>query len=623
MAQALLELHHNLKLDPFFVFGSQNNYTIFSYIYAFFIKILGLNKATIVLLIIGQVAFLSSVFYLLRKFLSFNLIVLGIMALAILPPWYGGYHIFSYGEAFLTARTFAEVLSILAIAFALDKKWVLSIIILIFSALMHPLIALPAIAIVWVFFSIEYRTIGLSLAVFGFFVFVLGAFLGIRPFNKILLFYDSKWWDLVKLRNPFCLIVKWKPLNWLNLAIDVVSALLIIKLTDNKTLKQLFLITLSVTISAILISLIGGDLLKDVFIESIQLWRSQLFLHLFAVAFFPYLVITLFRSKKIFYQISAVVLIAVSLWRIENDYTSLVEGGLFVLFLIALHFKNLEIENLKNLFNRKNIFWALAIFSFIACERFIWLFEISFYPISVNFFNLYCLVREIYFVGVLSLAYFFLKKEQIKNYILGLIAIVVIIITVFVFRGVSFDTFNNFLHFDQNPYFLNSAFVLFLVGASFILFSIQNKFTRVFASILIVGLFVLSIIGWDKRSQLDKYFEINTTHNPFYTLIPKNSQVYFLFGTPKPVWMLFERPCFFAEQQVSGDLFNRKSSMLIEKRRLLVMSVKNNIPRLCLMDKNLGYIVSYSRFNNYKPLSTWHINKINTLYLYDCKNIRK
>jgi hypothetical protein len=193
MAQALLELHHNLSLDPFFIFGSQNNYTIFSYIYAFFIKIMGLNKAAIVLLIIGQVAFLSSVFYLLRKFLSFNLAVLGIMALSIIPPWYGGYHIFSYGEAFLTARTFAEVLSILAIAFAVDKKWVLSIIFLIFSALMHPLIALPAIVIVWVFFSIEYRTIGLSLAIFGFFVFVLRAFLGISPFNKILLMYDPKW----------------------------------------------------------------------------------------------------------------------------------------------------------------------------------------------------------------------------------------------------------------------------------------------------------------------------------------------------------------------------------------------------------------------------------------------
>ncbi|OSS41775.1 hypothetical protein DESAMIL20_1328 [Desulfurella amilsii] len=42
-----------MHLDPFFVFGSQNNYTIFSFIYAFFIKLLGLDLTAIVLLIVG------------------------------------------------------------------------------------------------------------------------------------------------------------------------------------------------------------------------------------------------------------------------------------------------------------------------------------------------------------------------------------------------------------------------------------------------------------------------------------------------------------------------------------------------------------------------------------------
>ncbi len=623
MGQALLELHKNLHYDPFFIFGSQNNYTLFSSVYAFFIKLLGLNIATIALLLSGQFSFIFSVFYLLRKFVTYNIAILGIIAIATLPAWYGGYHIFSYGEAFLTARTFAEILSILAIFFALDKKWLISWAFLILSGLVHPLIALPAMAIILVMFGVHNRKSALILTIIGFISVVVFLIIGIHPFNKLFLFYDPTWWHLVYIHNPFCLVELWKPYNWLNLTIDISVALLIIKLAQNKALKQLFLIVLSVTIAFILISFLGGDLLKNVLILSLQLWRSQLFLHLFAVAFLPYAVIVAWNTKNIMYQILAVILISVSLKRIENDYASLVEGFLLVVFLVILHLRHINIENLKQLFVKQNVFWLIALGIIVLSERFIWLFELSFSPININIFDFHCLLREIYFALFLFLLYLFLARRNVRKNFLIATSLIVALTTALAFYGANFNIFDNLLNFNKFPYTINTAFVLFLISIAYLLSHIKSKAANNIGFLFIVLLCAVSILKWDQRTQLERYFEVNTTNNPFYKLIPQNKQVYFLFGTPKPVWMLFERPCFFAEQQVSGDLFNRKTAMLIEKRRLLVLSVKGNIPTLCALDKNLSYIVSNVLYN-YKPLSVWTLtDKKQKLYLYDCESIRK
>jgi len=55
----------------------------------------------------GQFLFLASIFYLASKFVDFRFVILGIVCAAIFYPFYGGCGIFSYAEAFLTARTYA------------------------------------------------------------------------------------------------------------------------------------------------------------------------------------------------------------------------------------------------------------------------------------------------------------------------------------------------------------------------------------------------------------------------------------------------------------------------------------------------------------------------------------
>jgi hypothetical protein len=619
MGQALIKLHPNLHLDPFFVFGSQNNYTIFSFIYAFFIKLLGLNLAAILLLIVGQFLFLASIFYLASKFVDFRFVVLGIICVAIFYPFYGGYGLISYAEAFLTARTYAEPFSIFAIALAVDKKWVISIIFIAIALLFHPLMALCALFFLWLKYSSDHH-LAFGLPILGFALSVVLGLFGVKPFNHLFVFFDPYWWQLVKTHNPLCIVSMWKWRFWYILGYDVLIGICGY-FYGSKKLKNLFGLVLVINAVSFLISFVGGDLLKNVLILGLQLWRAQWLLHLFSMLFLPYIVYAMW-NKSITGKLLAVAIVSIVVNVFENGYTTFFEAGLLIIFLILSYMSNINLnEKFKELFKKQNLVWAGAILTLVACERFIWLYQISFYPIDFGLFGGYQFLRVAYFGISLVLFYLFAKNIKISKGLIVFLSILFVVILIFAFRGINFKSFEYFLSFDKNPYAINRGFVLFVIGIIYILYTIMPKI----GIPLIIFALVASAVLWDQRTSFDKYIETHTTNNPFYSKITPKSQIYFN-GQLKWVWILFNEPCFYSRQQCSGDLFNRKSAVLIEKRLKLIDSNKKDLLNVCLLDKNLGYIVSLSKINNTKPFLEWHLklkDKTEKLYLYDCKIIRK
>jgi len=619
MGQALVKLHPNLHLDPFFVFGSQNNYTIFSFIYVFFIKLLGLNSAAIVLLIVGQFLFLASIFYLASKFVDFRFVLLGIICVAIAYPFYGGYGIFSYAEAFLTARTYAEPLSIFAIAFAWDKKWLISIVLVLIAMLFHPLVAISAFALLWLKYASDHKW-AFGLPFLGIAFAIIFGLIGVKPFNHLFVFYDPYWWKLVKTHNPFCIVSIWKWGNWYVLGYDVLIGLCGYFYTPKK-LKNLFGLVLVINVIFFLTSFAGGDLLKNVLILSLQLWRVQWVLHLFSMLFLPYIVFVMW-NKSITGKVLAIAIVSIVLNVFENGYTSFFEAALLIIFLMIAQKTDINVnEKFKELFKKQNLVWFVAILVSIACERFIWLYEISFYPIDFGVFGSYQFLRIAYFGISLVLFYLFAKNIKISKSLIVFLSVLFVVILVLAFRGINFRNFEYFLSFDKNPYTINRGFVLFLISLIYILYTTVPKIGMP----LIIIAAVASAVLWDQRTSFDKYIETHNTNNPFYTKIAPKSQIYFN-GQLKWVWILFNEPCYFSRQQCSGDLFNRKSSVLLEKRLKLIESNKKDLLNVCFLDKNLSYIISLSKINNTQPFTEWDLHlkdKREKLYLYDCKIIRK
>ncbi len=294
LAQAFLKINPaTFQNDVFFKFGSQDSYSIFSPFYVFFIKLMGVETAALVLLLASQLFFIYALWLLCTEIFGRVIGVWAACGLAILSPYYGSENIFSYAEMFFTARNIAEPLSIFAIYFLLRKQLWLSAGILLLAGAFHPLITLPAMCMWWVYQAFDNKKYW-YLILFLPFILLL-AVSNIQPFHKILETYDSAWWDVVSIRNKYVLPLEWPLLSWVSFGVDCGCVYLATRVLQGPA-RRLMQATLLTTFLFTIIAVIGTAFLKNVLLTSLQLWRVDWLSHCFAMAVVPYFIIILWRK---------------------------------------------------------------------------------------------------------------------------------------------------------------------------------------------------------------------------------------------------------------------------------------------------------------------------------------
>jgi len=194
--------------DLFFAFGSQDQFTVFTGIYSQVVQRLGLPEASALLLGVAHVAWLASVTWLLRGLLGGPAFWSALILIVVLPAGYGSSGIFSYGEAFLTARIWAEPLALLAVACIIRGYRIAALACLAFAAAMHPVIAFPAALFVFFFGFRGRQQAALILAGFAGLAILRAA--GIPPFANLTQVMDPLWLDLSKARSPFIFLDDWQ-----------------------------------------------------------------------------------------------------------------------------------------------------------------------------------------------------------------------------------------------------------------------------------------------------------------------------------------------------------------------------------------------------------------------------
>lgn len=266
--------------DVFFQFGSQDEYTIFTKIYAPLISLLGVSAAAQILMLSAQMFWISSFIYLLQAIFNKNPLAIAIacfIAMA-LPAFYGSDNIFSYGEPFLTARSFAEPLVLLGLALILRQRLVSALLVFLLSALFHPLIALTSL-LVWFCHIVVYppsrkiRWAGLATATVGVAMIVTFAFCAIKPFSNLLNHYDKSWFELAFGFNMNVFLMHWRANDWAPKAGAFLLYILYIKNSSHRAARKLFNSIFFAALIALPISYIFGEQLRNVFILSIQAWR--------------------------------------------------------------------------------------------------------------------------------------------------------------------------------------------------------------------------------------------------------------------------------------------------------------------------------------------------------------
>lgn len=193
--------------DLFFAYGSQDGFTAFSPLYAFAIANLGLPTASLLLLGAAHVAWLAAGAFLLRGFLAGWAFWAGLILVAVLPPTYGPFDVFSYGESFLTARSWAEPAALLAVACIVRGHRIAAIASLAFAAAMHPVMAFPAALFVF-FFGFRGRQ-QLLLGLAGLATVAMLVQRGIPPFGGLTHKVDPLWLGLLIERSPILFLDQW------------------------------------------------------------------------------------------------------------------------------------------------------------------------------------------------------------------------------------------------------------------------------------------------------------------------------------------------------------------------------------------------------------------------------
>ncbi len=257
--------------DLYFRYGSQDEFSVFTFIFAPVIRAFGLSAGNVILNLGFQGLWLSGAWYLVRGLVRDERVGVLVTAMTIVMP--GGIGFFRNAEPFLTPRPLAEALTLWALGTMLRGHLFRAAAVLAASLTIHPLMTLPGLGVLFFYLSARYRLLwgvaGVGLAA------VVGlALLGVEPVSRLAAVFDPEWFSAVIVRDGFCFVSQWDVAEWLPACntLAVAGAGLVLARPRQ---RRLLAAACAVAVLGCCASFVGGDLLRLVLVSDAQLWRAM------------------------------------------------------------------------------------------------------------------------------------------------------------------------------------------------------------------------------------------------------------------------------------------------------------------------------------------------------------
>ena len=276
--------------DLFFAHGAQDAWTAFPSVYALLIDAFGAGGAALAVTITGQLAFLAAaavlVFRITRGLTGWWSLAL----LAAVSGYYGGVGVFRFAEPFATARTLAEPLVLAALACTLSSRYRIALVALAFSAALHPLVAAPGIAAVFLWHAVERPRLLWTVPVLA----ALAIAIGIA-WPSFAVRFDPAWRDAVLERSPHLFLSRWQLPDWARVFWGFCVMALAIRFLQ-APVRRLVLAVAFVALAGLAASGLAVDILGSAFAAALQMWRAHWLAHALAIILVPVAVAGLWRS---------------------------------------------------------------------------------------------------------------------------------------------------------------------------------------------------------------------------------------------------------------------------------------------------------------------------------------
>ena len=296
--QAVAKLHPPLTTDLYLQNTSQDQFTLFSPLYAWCIGSLGLENA-------ARLLTLSSTLWLLAATWSFAHAITGreaawlaVALLLIIAGNYGGAGVLRVLDPFLTARLPAEALTITALGCYVRGWKRLGLLLALAALFIHPLLALPGLLLL-VCLCLPVR-VSVSAAIGGVVATFVVAVVALKvpTASPLLTVMDAPWLEVVQERSQFLFLQLWSIHDWeVNARPFIYLGFTAIAVTSERIRK---LCTAAALVGAVglAVALIGGLVGPVAIVVQGQAWRWVWITVFISVVLVPFTILQVWPDKK-------------------------------------------------------------------------------------------------------------------------------------------------------------------------------------------------------------------------------------------------------------------------------------------------------------------------------------
>ncbi len=271
--QALSRIDNSLERDVFLSSASQDRFTVFSPVYATFIRLLGSRAAALGLLIFFKVCFYGTAWAVARKLSDGRMAMLTIALLIAAPNEYGAYHVFRVSENMLTARTAAEALSMAGLCLYIYGRRGLAIAVTAFSLSVHALMALPMLLLLAAL-RVGVRPATWCALTLVALVLCVACAASFKPhWTPLISLMDAHWMEMVRERSQFVFLQLWRTEDWATNIRPFISLLLSLLVIRDARVTAVLAGALIVGATGLAIAFIAGDIGPLAILLQGQAWR--------------------------------------------------------------------------------------------------------------------------------------------------------------------------------------------------------------------------------------------------------------------------------------------------------------------------------------------------------------
>lgn len=273
-ARALADLDPGgVGRDAMFRLDGQSGFTIFTPIFRALTEAFGVAQATMGVALAATLLFFAAAVTLAWRMAEGRTRYAIVVFIAALPSYYGGYQIFRFAEASATPRPFAEAFVLFGVAALLANRRVLALLCMGVAASLHPIMALPGVALAAIWLMLEDRR-WLWAGLAGGAVIVGAVVAGVPPLDRIATVIDKEWLSILIERNPHLFPGLWRD-GWAGRQATEIAILLTAASVAGPRLRNLFLITLAVGVAGFLAAYLLGEKMELLLVIQAQTWRMM------------------------------------------------------------------------------------------------------------------------------------------------------------------------------------------------------------------------------------------------------------------------------------------------------------------------------------------------------------